>query len=789
MKKDLLITLVLLAASSVYAHNYEKTQNGVKIQTQGMEIEVQFYAPSIVRIVKYPEFTALNKQSLSVVKQPEMVKYQSSVQDDVVYLSTNCINVSLNTVTGKISFVDKKNNPLFTEKDYGTQFTPIKDVDKDSYIVRQGFLLDKDEAIYGLGQQQNGKLIQRGEKILLRNNNTRVCIPFFQSIKGYGLFWDNYSPTTFLDNPQEMSFESLGNCSDYYFLYGGNGDGVVTQMRDLTGQSPMLPLWAYGFLQSRERYKSQEEPVEVVEKYRSLKVPLDGIIQDWQYWGPDSNWNAMSFDNPKYSDPKTMINKVHKMNVHMMISVWASFGPDTKQFAEMKEKKMLLDFDTWPPNAGVKPYDPFNPAARDIYWNYLNKGVFSLGMDAWWLDSTEPDHLNVKEQDFDQPTYLGSFRTVYNAFPLMTNKGVYEHQRATTSDKRVCILTRSSFAGQQRYAANTWSGDITSSWDVLAKQIPAGLNFSLCGIPYWNTDIGGFFSERNFKRGVKDKTFHELYVRWMQFGTFTPMMRSHGTDTPREIYQFGNRGDWAFDVQEKYINLRYRLLPYLYSTAWNITSKGGSFMRALFMDFAEDKKVCNINNEYMFGRSFLVAPVLSPMYVTRNNDVDTEDFSKTKTQSVYLPEGTIWYDFWTGEKFNGGQTVLKEVPIDIIPLYVKAGTILPWGPKVQFSSEKKWNNLELRIYAGADGKFDLYEDETDNYNYENGSYTIIPMQWNERTSTLTIGERQGHFMNMLKGHEFNIVLVDKKSGTGDNVITKIIKKVSYNGKRITVKLK
>lgn len=624
---------------------------------------------------------------------------------------------------------------------------------------------------------------------MLKNDNMKISIPFFQSIKGYGVYWDNYAPTTYNDNPEELSFESLGDCADYYFMYGGNSDGVVAQMRDLTGQSPMLPLWAYGFLQSRERYKTQKEIVEVVEKYRSLKVPLDGIIQDWQYWGKDSLWNAMSFDKTTFPDPQTMVNKIHYLKAHLMIVAWPGFGPKTDQYKELMSKKMMIDFDTWPPKSGAKPYDVYNPEARKIYWDYLNKGVFSFDTDGWWLDSSEPDHINVKDEDFDQPTYLGSYRSVINAFPLEHVKGVYENQRATTSAKRVFILTRSAFAGQQRFGANSWSGDVGSSWETLSKQIPAALNFSLTGIPYWNADIGGFFAGRYTKDGgAKNPEFQELYVRWMQFATFTPMMRSHGTDIPREIYQFGKRGDWSFDVQEKYINLRYQLLPYLYSTAWGVSSRSGSIMRALFMDFATDRNVYDINNEYIYGNSILVIPITRPMYVSKQGEQVVEDFSQVKKQKVYLPNGTDWFDFWTGAKIQGGQEINKESTIDIIPLYIKAGSILPWGPKVQYATEKKWDNLEIRIYQGADSEFTLYEDENDNYNYEKGLNSTIIMKWDNQSKTLTIGDRKGHFSGMLKSRTFNIVLVDKQNGIGINSATQFTKTVKYNGKSRSVKL-
>jgi len=785
------LTLILLALFSqqLASQSYQKTDSGVKTTMQSMQVEVQFISPAIVRVLKTPEGVTFDKKSLSVIKTPEKVDLKITDDGKVVTLSSSTLNVMLDLVTGRVTFSGMKGNQLFTEKDYGTQFTPTMDVKNETFMVRQAFLLDKEESIYGLGQLQNGKLIQRNERIILENGNTKISIPYFLSVKGYGVFWDNYAATTFTDNPQETSFESQADCADYYFMYGGNADGVIAQMRDLTGQSPMIPLWGFGYMQSRERYKNQGETVGVVEKYRELKVPIDGIIQDWQYWGKDSNWNAMSFDKTTFPDPQAMVNRIHDLKAHLMIVAWPGFGPLTQQYKELMSKKMMIDFDTWPPKSGVKPYDPYNPEARKIYWDYLNKGVFSFNTDAWWLDSTEPDHINVKDKDFDQPTFLGSYRSVLNAFPLQHIKGIYENQRKTTSEKRVFILTRSAFAGQQRYGANSWSGDIVSSWSTLQKQIPAALNFSLSGIPYWNADIGGFFLwEQGNSNSLKNKTYHELYVRWLQFGTFTPMMRSHGTDAPREIYQFGKRGDWSFDGIEKYINLRYQLMPYIYSTAWGVTSNSGSFMRALMMDFPSDKKVLDIKDEYMFGHSMLVAPVTNPMYVSKQDGKTVEDFGKIKTQKVYLPQGTEWFDFWTGEKHAGGQEVEKATPIDIIPLYVKAGSIIPFGPKVQYAAEKKWDKLEMRIYEGANGEFTLYEDENDNYNYEKGIYSTIQINWDDQSKTLTFGERKGSFPGMLKSRTFNIVLVNKQSGNGVTVATKFKKTVSYNGKEKAVKL-
>ncbi len=790
MKKIVSITAVLLLTGQFsFAQRFTQTGKGITATVKSTNIEVQFFTPKIVRIIKFPTGKKFVKESLSVVKKPNQIALKIKQHKNVVILQSSSLQVNVDLGTGNVSFSTLAGTNLF--KETATQFTPIKDLGIDSYRIMQSFALDTDEVIYGLGQQQTSRLNQRNQTVFMRQRALYASIPFIQSVKGYGMFWDNYSPTTFKDSLNVTSFDSeIGDGVDYYFMYGKTTNTVVALMRELTGQAPMYPLWTFGFWQSRERYKSQKETIGVVEEYRRLGVPLDGIIQDWQYWGPDSNWNAMKFENPLFPDGKAMIDEVKKLNAHTMISVWASFGPKTAQFKELKAKKMLLDFETWPANAGVRAYDPYNPQARTIYWDYMNKGLFSLGIDTWWLDSTEPDHLNIKESDFDQPTFLGSFRKVRNAFPLQSNKGVYENQRATTSDKRVYLLTRSAFAGQQRYAANTWSGDVVADWDVFQKQIPTGLNFSLSGIPYWNTDIGGFFLW-NFKGGVSNKAYHELYTRWFQYGTFTPMTRSHGSGVEKEIYKFGKRGGWAFDSEEKYINLRYRMLPYLYATAWEVTSNSGSFLRPLVMDFKSDKKVHEISNQYLFGKSFMVAPVITPMYVKTNGaryDNPVEDFSQIKTQAVYLPLGTTWYDFWTGEKLTGGQTVNKQVPIDIMPIYMKAGTILPLAEKVQYATEKKWNNLELRIYAGANGEFVLYEDENDNYNYEKGMQSTIKMKWDDKAKMLTIGNRNGSFIGMLKNRNFKVVLVNQAKGTGLEDGGTYDKVIAYTGKAVAIKL-
>jgi alpha-D-xyloside xylohydrolase len=789
--KNIYLFMALLAInfSDSWSQSYQKTDMGIKTVINSAGVEIQFYSPSMVRVLKWPEGNTFKKESLSVIKTPQKTSFRIKQSGDELSLKSDILQVVLNLKNGKISFFTLKGEQLLSEKERGVMFTDFNDAGVKTYSVFQSFILDKDEAIYGLGQQQNGKMVQRNIKLNMIQGNTDDYVPFFLSVKDYGLFWDNYSPTLFEDNPESTSFKSdVGDCIDYYFMYGDNADGVIACMRDLTGQVPMFPLWTFGYWQSKERYKSQDELVGVVKKYRELGVPLDGIIQDWQYWGNNYLWNAMEFLNADFYNPQKMVDDIHNLNAHMIISIWNSFGPQTKQYKELDKIGALMDFQTWPqsgsdkwpPNrdypSGVRVYDPYNPDARDIYWKYLNKGIFSLGMDGWWMDSSEPDHLDFKPSDFDNKTYLGSFRKVRNAFPLMTVGGLYQHQRSVSSDKRVFILTRSAFAGQQRYGANTWSGDVTASWDALRNQISAGLNFSLSDIPYWNSDIGGFFLSR-FRKKLDDAEYRELYARWIQFGTFCPMMRSHGTDAPREIYQFGKKGDKVYDAIEKFINLRYSLLPYIYSASWDITTNQSTMMRTLMMDFGYDKQVLDINDEYMFGKSLLVCPVTKPMYSKETK----EDFSTLKSRELYLPKGTDWYDFWTGEKVTGGQTLSKETPIDIIPLYVKAGTILPIGPKVQYATEKKWDNLEIRVYEGANGEFTLYEDENDNYNYEKGLYSTIRFRWNNARHTLIIGKRQGDFPEMLKERVFHIFLMSPEKGAGWALTENVPIVVKYNG--------
>ena len=800
MKKNALCLMLMLTIGTV------------SLSAATANYQVEFFTPAIVRIIKTPGDQPVNKQSLVVNAKPEKVKVEQKEKDGLHIYQSAVLTVSVNEQSGQVTFARRDGSILMAEGGYA--LTPITEgADKGAFRVRQTFALDKDEPVYGLGMMQNGKMNLRGEHRLMMQSNLEDFSHFFQSIKGYGIFWDNYSPTQIDDKAEGLVLESqVGRLVDYYFMYGQTADGVISQMRHLSGQVPMLPLWTYGFHQSRERYKSQGELLEVVRKYRELGVPFDGIIQDWQYWGSNYNWNAMEFLNPDFDRAQAMIDEVHQKNAHISISIWASFGPNTKPYADLDKKGLLFHFHTWPQSglpqwpprmdypSGVRVYDCYSAEARDIYWQHLER-LHKMGIDAWWMDSTDPDHHDYKESDLDERCSMGTYRSVRNAFPLMTVGGVDQHQRAVDKEKRPFILTRSFFAGQQRYGANTWSGDVGSSWESLRKQVPLCLNYTLCATPHVNTDIGGFFANSYNRRhgdnsATKNPQYQELYVRWMQFGLFCPMMRSHGTEVYRELYYYGKAGEPVYDALVDAVKMRYRLLPYIYSQSWQVSHNDDSFMRALIMDFSDDRNVWDNGREYMFGHNLLVCPVLDPLYtqekIVKTNEMSgwdkkdnneyangwpKVDWSEKKQYEVYLPKGVQWYDYWTGQCYAGGEKVKADAPIAHTPLYVKAGSILPMGRDLQYCNEKPWDEMTLTVYPGNNTTFTLYEDEGDGFGYQQGEYTEIPMTWNDRSHTLTIGERKGSFNGMLNNRTFIVKLVNGTSRT-----------VTYRGKKVSVKL-
>ena len=678
-----------------------------------------------------------------------------------------------------------------------------------SYVkVGQTFLPSADEALYGLGDLQNGKLNQRGVSAHLTPRNVGDGIPYLASDRGWALWWDNTSPTKFEDRPGDVTlFESeAGDFVDYYFMFGKTGDGCVGEMRALTGDVPLFPRWAYGYWQSKERYKTPQETIGVVERYRKDGIPLDGIVQDWQYWGENPMWNAMEFTGRDWGDGNKMIDRVHELNARMIITIWQSFGPMTKAYRELDARKLLFPFETWPAStldvwpprkdypSGVRLCDNFSPITRDIYWNNLLR-LWNAGIDGWWMDSTDPDHF-AKPRDWEHPTAAGAtYRAVRNAYPISATKGVYEHQRAVTDRTPVFILPRGASAGQQRYATSVWSGDIASNWDVLRKQVPAGLSYTITGNPQFNSDIGGFFSGRygHGEAGTRNVNYRELYARWMQLGAFMPMMRAHGTDIPREVYLYGKPGEEVYEALVGAIRLRYRLMPYLYSLAGHITKDRASFMRPLWFDFSADPETRNATDSFLVGDAILATPVLRALYTREDNCPVGEyagwekakddgqdkgegegkgiDFNKAflgeRNWTAYLPKGADWWCFATEKRFAGGTRVEFPVTLRSMPFFVKAGSILPLGPDVQYNGEKSWETLELNVYPGADGTYAFYEDAFETYDYEKGAYSEIPMTWNDATKTLTLGARRGTFDGMIEKRTFKVHV----PGLADRTVT------------------
>ena len=582
-------------------------------------------------------------------------------------------------------------------------------------------------------------------------------------------------------DPNTSLWSEVGEGTDYYFCYGPALDSVIGGYRHLTGEAPLMPIWAYGFWQCRQRYETAQQSLNVLAGYRSRGIPIDNIVQDWFYWKKDA-WGSHEFDPARFPDPVGWIRAIHeKYHAHLMISVWPKFYPGTKNFEALRSRGFLYEA---PLGEEIKDwmgypytfYDAFNPEARKLFWAQINRELFNKGVDAWWLDASEPElapDLHT-ERSRMHPTAMGTGARMLNAFPLLNSEAVYEGQREAAPNQRVFILTRSAFAGQQRYAGAVWSGDISSTWPTMRAQITAGLGYSLSGLPYWTMDIGGFSVPQRFSR--KDakpedvEEWRELNARWFEFGTFVPLLRVHGEFPYREMWEFGGDSSPACRAEVKFDHLRYRLLPYIYSVAGNVTHDSGTIMRALVMDFCADTNTWNIGDQFMFGPAFLVNPVTT--YQARSRD-------------VYLPQTAGgWYDFWTGSSADGGTSVDAAAPYDAIPLYVKAGSIIPTGPDLQYTGEKPADPITLSVYAGTDGDFTLYEDDGLSYAYEKGASSRIPIHWNDQAKTLTIGERSGSFKGMLRTRTFDVVVISKGKPRAYDSASVPTKSVKYTGREI-----
>jgi alpha-D-xyloside xylohydrolase len=843
------VLFFLIVASSLAAagqpqfavQNSNRDSNGVTFRTAAGSMRLEVCGNRVIHVVASPT-SEIPIAKVPVVIQPcKAENVQVTSDKHQVKLSTDAMSVIVETATGALTFLSKDGNPLLAEPKGGGKAFDVPSVfETKAWQVQQSFVSPSDEALYGLGQHQEGIFDVRGVPIRLHQANTNISIPFLLSSKGYGILWNNPSLTDFnpadqsiaidpstgkgqittgangtygfvvtsdnknqlrlqvgdrsvidIDNiwtptsasgaisleankqydvtarggpggvqlamrpPQDTTtFRSeVGQAVDYYFFYGPDLNRVISEYRQLTGEAPLLPKWAYGYWQCRERYHSQQEILDTAAEFRKRQIPVDALVQDWQYWGK-YGWNAMKFDEASYPRPKEMLDQLHANDLHMMISIWSRFGEDTDVYKKMTAKSYIVPGTPWT--------DFFNPAAQSTFWSELNDGIFADGMDAWWMDASEPEFDVLK----DKQTFLGSGNSVRNAYPLYVTKAIYEGQRSTTDRKRVVILTRSAFAGQQRNAAASWSGDISGNWITLRRQIAAGLSFSMSGLPYWTTDIGGFFRPED--QYTSDK-YRELLVRWFEYGAFCPIFRVHGYKSNAELWNYGPNVE---RVLTQYDQLRYRLMPYIYSAAWGITHDGQTLMRALPLEFSSDPGARQISDQFLFGPALLVNPVT------------TEGASE---RTLYLPAGNDWFDFWTGKQLNGGQTITAEAPLDKIPLFARAGSILPLGPVGKTASVKA-DPIDLRIYGGADADFTLYEDEGDNYDYERGAFSVIPLHWDDKAEQLTVGTRKGTFPEMLEHRTLRIARVAPAHGVGMEPVSKFDATVEFDGKAVSVRV-
>jgi alpha-D-xyloside xylohydrolase len=721
---------------------------------------------SIVRVTYAPGATFPDTPQYVVIKKDwAAAPFTLDAGSDAVTLSTSKMQIKVTKKDGTILFSDAAGAKLFLDGD--RTLTPVTVNGEHTYHSEVfSNLWDSTEAFYGLGQHQAGVWNYHGEDVDISQDNTNISVPMVVSSRGYGIFWNNPSRSRFNNRfPHAFYLSSeVADTVDYYFLFGPEFDHIVASYRELTGAAPLFGKWAYGFWQCKNKYNSQDEVLGVAKKYRELGIPVDNIVQDWFWW----NHMGEPVFNRNYPDPKGMIDELHKLDFHVMFSFWPFIDPGSPVYDDMDKKGFLVDktqVGGFHPK-GMALYDAFNPDARKYYWNLIDTGLFKLGADAWWLDTDEPETEGRQTPILvNNKVAIGSGARYADLFPLMTTTAVYDGQRSASDQKRVFILSRSAYAGVQRNSVTAWSGDVESNWISFARQIPAGLNFELSGLPYWTTDIGGFISGGN----PDDPAYRELYIRWFEYGAFCPVFRAHGTRTTNqnEIWSYGPD---AQKILTSYDRLRYRLMPYIYSLGWMTTDQAYTPMRALAMDFRTDVRAQNTGDEYLFGPAILVAPVAEPGATMRH---------------MYLPKAA-WYDFWTGNSLQGGAAVDVPAPIDKMPLFVRAGSIVPMGPDVQYAAQKPADPIELRIYAGADGHFTLYEDENDTYNYEKGAYATIAFAWDDASKTLTIGERKGHFPGMLEKRTFHIVFVGANHGAGIELTAATDKTVEYTGQQLRV---
>lgn len=803
--------------------SYSIQSDSLQIQNSRGWMILKPYSPVAVRI-RYrldPNFS--DKESLIIqCPPPNGVEFKVKESPEGLIFSTREMGILIDWETSAFTYLDPTGNCLTREPSRGgktlepidvlvsdfTQATIIgaesvdglrfrienekKVVDRQAYHTKLEFEWTEGEALYGLGSHEEGMLNLRGQHQYLYQQNMKVSVPVLISTRGYGVLLDSCSLVTFHDDAfGSYLWTDVDDELDYFFVYGPEFDRIIHEVRLLTGKAPMFPKWVFGYVQSKERYESQDELLSIVREYRQRKLPLDCIVLDWKSW-PGDLWGQKTLDPSRFPDPHQMTAELHALHTRLMISIWPIMRPGGQNWEEMHERGFLL--------GDLATYNAFNPEARACYWKQARDGLFSKGIDAWWCDCTEPfeaDWHGAIKPEPEERLWINTAEAkrfldpeLINAYSLVHSEGIYSGQRVACPEKRVVNLTRSAIIGQQRYATITWSGDVSATWETLKNQIPAALNFCVTGLPYWTVDVGGFFVKNrpdlwfwrgDFDEGVADLGYRELYVRWFQWATFLPILRSHGTDTPREIWRFGEPGEAFYEALVRFLDLRYRLLPYIYSLAGWVTHADYTILRLLAFDFREDPQVYDLKDQYMFGPTFLVAPITRPM-IYGPGSMPLKDTPQNRP--VYLPRGWEWYDFWTNQRLMGGQSIFAPAPIDRIPIYVRSGSILPMGPSQQYVDERPGASLELHVYAGHDGEFLLYEDEGDGYNYEHGAYSIIPVHWQDNLKCLTIGQREGSFPGMIVQREFEITLHGGQLIGSDEQIDR--KVVLYTGESIQV---
>jgi len=781
------VLLFLSYTTQAKVVSFNKNTDGISFTLDNGLMKVKICADNMVE-VKYTELPVfMDKASLVITNEwkttPDFTVAETATE---ITITTAKLNVVVNKLSNSVKYTDLKGNVILSEDD--SQSKSMKEATIagiDTYICSSKFKSPKDESLYGLGCHPEDSLSvnYKGRNQEMAIKYMTGAIPVLLSTKGYGLLWDNYSASNFYgaENANtKFKYESeSGTMVDYYFIYGPSFDNIIASYRNATGNAPMFPKWSFGLFQSQDRYKSQAEILSVKDKYRNGKIPVDVIVQDWFYWEPNVIGSHVMWPE-RYPNPKAMVDELHKANIHAMISIWPVFSKGTTPYNQMAHSGGMTDILWFNVMTEIMDgyYDAHSAQARDLYWKQAKDSLIGrYGWDAWWVDQCEPDNGNDLDLRRKSHFAIGRGIDYMNTYSLMHSTGLYDHWRKDIPNKRAFFLIRQAFAGQQRNAATLWSSDISCTWKAYKAQVPQAINACASGIPYWTSDIGGYHLNWLAPDWTTSSN-RELFTRWFQFGVFSPIFRIHGKG---ERALFSDNWDAPMKANLlRYDNLRYRLLPYIYSLSSKVTNEGYTILRSLAFDFREDTGIKSIPDEYMFGSAFLVSPVTERMYSLPNSK------NIKKTRKVYLPKSANWYDFWTGKLIAGGQTIDAAAPIETLPLYIKAGSIVPMGPYLQYATEKVADPIEIRVYTGADADFVLYEDENDTYNYEQGKFSTIALNWNEASKTLTIKDRKGEFPGMLKDRTFRIVYVTTTNGKGIEPAAKA-QTVKYSGQEISIR--